>query len=81
MITRTTIGANFEGALTYGAGVRQGDGPKKQAELIGSSNLGDMSNPRNLAAEMQSVAEERRQCKNSVWHTSLSWAKREHLST
>ena len=27
MITRTTIGADFEGALTYGAGVRQGDSP------------------------------------------------------
>jgi hypothetical protein len=81
MITRTTIGADFEGALTYGAGVRQGDSPKKQAELIGSSNLGDVSNPRGLAAEMQSVADERSQCKNPVWHTSLSWAKGEQLST
>ena len=81
MITRTTIGADFEGALTYGAGVRQGDSPKKQAELIGSSNLGDVSNPRGLAAEMQGVADERSQCKNPVWHTSLSWAKGEQLST
>jgi len=81
MITRTTIGADFEGALTYGAGVRQGDSPKKKAELIGSSNLGDVSNPRGLAAEMQSVAGERSQCKNPVWHTSLSWAKGEQLST
>jgi hypothetical protein len=81
MITRTTIGADFEGALTYGAGVRQGDTPKKQAELIGSSNLGDVSNPRGLAAEMQSVADERSKCKNPVWHTSLSWAKGEQLST
>ena len=81
MITRTTIGADFEGALTYGAGVRQGDSPKKKAELIGSSNLGDVSNPRALAAEMQSVADERSQCKNPVWHTSLSWAKGEHPST
>ena len=81
MITRTTIGADFEGALTYGAGVRQGDSPKKKAELIGSSNLGDVSNPRGLAAEMQGVAGERSQCKNPVWHTSLSWAKGEQLST
>ncbi len=81
MITRTTIGADFEGALTYGAGVRQGDSPKKQAELIGSSNLGDVSNPSGLAAEMQGVADERSQCKNPVWHTSLSWAKGEQLST
>jgi len=81
MITRTTIGADFEGALAYGAGVRQGDSPKKQAELIGSSNLGDVSNPRGLAAEMQSVAGERSQCKNPVWHTSLNWAKGEQLST
>ena len=81
MITRTTIGTDFEGALTYGAGVRQGDSPKKQAALIGSSNLGDVSNPRGLAAEMQGVADERSQCKNPVWHTSLSWAKGEQLST
>lgn len=81
MITRTTIGADFEGALTYGAGVHQGDSPKKKAELIGSSNLGDVSNPRALAAEMQGVADERSQCKNPVWHTSLSWAKGERLST
>jgi hypothetical protein len=81
MITRTTIGADFEGALTYGAGVRQGDSPKKRAELIGSSNLVDVGNPRGLAAEMQSVADENSKCKNPVWHTSLSWAKGEQLST
>jgi hypothetical protein len=81
MITRTTIGADFEGALTYGAGVRQGDSPKKKAELIGSSNLVDVGNPRGLAAEMQGVADENSQCKNPVWHTSLSWAKGEQLST
>lgn len=81
MITRTTIGADFEGALTYGAGVRQGDAPKKRAALIGSSNLVDVGNPRGLAAEMQSTADERTKCKNPVWHTSLSWAKGEHLST
>jgi hypothetical protein len=81
MITRTTIGADFEGALTYGAGVRQGDSPKKQAELIGSSNLVDVGNPRGLAAEMQSIAAENSKCKNPVWHTSLSWAKGEQLST
>lgn len=79
MITRTTIGADFEGALTYGAGVRQGDKAKK-AELISSSNLVDVSNPRGLAAEMQAVAEENSKCKNPVWHTSLSWAKDEQLS-
>ena len=81
MITRTTIGADFEGALTYGAGVRQGDSPKKKAELIGSANLGDVGNPRGLAAEMQTVADENTRCKNPVWHTSLSWAEGEQLST
>jgi hypothetical protein len=80
MITRTTIGADFDGALTYGAGVRQGDSPKKRAELIGSSNLVDVGNPRGLAAEMQAVADENSKCKNPVWHTSLSWAKDEKLS-
>lgn len=80
MITRTTIGADFEGALTYGAGVRPGDSPRKKAELIGSSNLVDVGNPRGLAAEMQAVAGENSKCKNPVWHTSLSWAKDEQLS-
>ena len=80
MITRTTIGADFEGALTYGAGVRPGDSPRKKAELIGSSNLVDVGNPRGLAAEMQAVAAENSKCKNPVWHTSLSWAKDEQLS-
>ena len=80
MITRTTIGSDFEGALTYGAGVRPGDSPRKKAELIGSSNLVDVGNPRGLAAEMQAVVDENSKCKNPVWHTSLSWAKDEQLS-
>lgn len=80
MITRTTIGANFEGALSYGAGLSQ-RGAGKKAELIGSANLGDVSNPRGLAAEMQSVADANTKCKNPVWHTSLSWAEGEQVST
>ena len=79
MITRTTIGADFEGALTYGAGLNQ-RGAGKKAELIASSNLIDVGNPRGLAAEMQAVAGESTRCKNPVWHTSLSWAEGEHLS-
>lgn len=79
MITRTTIGADFEGALTYGAGLNQ-RGAGKKAELIGSSNLVDVGNPRGLAAEMQAVADENTRCKNPVWHTSLSWAEGEPLS-
>lgn len=79
MITRTTIGADFEGALTYGAGLNQ-RGAGKKAELIASSNLIDVGNPRGLAAEMQAVAGENTRCKNPVWHTSLSWAEGEPLS-
>lgn len=79
MITRTTIGADFEGALTYGAGLNQ-RGAGKKAELIASSNLVDVGNPRGLAAEMQAVADENTRCKNPVWHTSLSWAEGEQLS-
>jgi hypothetical protein len=30
---------------------------------------------------MQGIADERSKCKNPVWHTSLSWAKGEHLTT
>jgi hypothetical protein len=79
MITRTTIGADFEGALTYGAGLNQ-RGAGKKAALIASSNLIDVGNPRGLAAEMQAVAGENTRCKNPVWHTSLSWAEGEQLS-
>jgi len=79
MITRTTIGADFEGALTYGAGLNQ-RGAGKKAELIASSNLVDVGNPRGLAAEMQAVADENTRCKNPVWHTSLSWAEGEQVS-
>lgn len=80
MITRTTIGADFERALSYGAGLTQ-RGAAKKAELIGSSNLGDVGNPRGMAAEMRAVAEENTKCKNPVWHTSLSWAEGEQVST
>ncbi|MGI4824403.1 MAG: relaxase/mobilization nuclease domain-containing protein [Janthinobacterium lividum] len=80
MIGRTSIGGNFEGALSYGGGLGQ-EGASKKAELIGSSNVGDVRNPRGLAAEMQGVADDNTRCKNPVWHTSLSWAEGEHLTT
>jgi hypothetical protein len=80
MIGRTSIGGSFEGALSYGAGLGQ-EGANKKAELIGSSNVGDVRNPRGLAAEMQAVADDNTRCKNPVWHTSLSWAEGEHLTT
>jgi hypothetical protein len=80
MIGRTSIGGDFEGALSYGGGLGQ-EGTSKKAELIGSSNVGDVRNPRGLAAEMQGVADDNTRCKNPVWHTSLSWAEGEHLTT
>jgi hypothetical protein len=80
MIGRTSIGGDFEGALSYGGGLGQ-EGASKKAELIGSSNVGDVRNPRGLAAEMQALADDSTRCKNPVWHTSLSWAEGEHLTT
>jgi hypothetical protein len=80
MIGRTSIGGDFEGALSYGGGLGQ-EGASKKAELIGSSNVGDVRNPRGLAAEMQALADDNTRCKNPVWHTSLSWAEGEHLTT
>ncbi len=80
MIGRTRIGGDFEGALSYGGGLGA-HGARKKAELIGSANVGDVSDPRGVAAEMQAVASDNTRCKQPVWHTSLSWAEGERLTT
>jgi len=80
MIGRTRIGSDFEGALSYGGGLGV-HGARKKAELIGSANVGDVGNPRGVAAEMQAVASDNTRCKQPVWHTSLSWAEGEQLTT
>ncbi|KAA0990410.1 relaxase/mobilization nuclease domain-containing protein [Dyadobacter aurulentus] len=79
MIAKTTIGADFLGAICYGAGLRvNGKEIEGKSELLLTHNLvsGD---PKGMALEMQREAEFSR-CKKPVWHTSLSWKPGENPS-
>lgn len=78
MIAKTTTGSDFEGALTYGAGQRQG---RKQgdSELLITSNVRE-GTPQRMAQEMQLVAGESKRIEKAVWHTSLSWPPGEQVS-
>lgn len=72
MIAKTVTGADFTGALAYGAGLRY-DRTNKQAELLSLSNIGS-HDPPGIAAEMRAVAEMSSRIQLPVWHTILSWA-------
>lgn len=72
MIAKTTIGADFLGAICYGAGLRvNGKEIEGKSELLLTHNLVSVD-PKGMALEMQREAEFSR-CKKPVWHTSLSW--------
>lgn len=72
MIAKTTIGADFLGAICYGAGLRvNGKEIEGKSELLLTHNLVSVD-PKGMAIEMQREAEFSR-CKKPVWHTSLSW--------
>lgn len=72
MIAKTTIGADFLGAICYGAGLRvNGKEIEGKSELLLTHNLVS-DDPKGMALEMQREAEFGR-CKKPVWHTSLSW--------
>jgi hypothetical protein len=72
MIAKTTIGADFLGAICYGAGLRvNGKEIEGKSELLLTHNLVS-DDPKGMALEMQREAEFSR-CKKPVWHTSLSW--------
>lgn len=77
MIAKTTVGSDFEGALTYGAGQRQGR-KQDQAELLITSNVRE-GTPQRMAREMQLVASESKRIEKAVWHTSLSWPPGEQV--
>lgn len=72
MIAKTTIGADFLGAICYGAGLRvNGMEIEGKSELLLTHNLVSVD-PKGMAMEMMREAEFSR-CKKPVWHTSLSW--------
>lgn len=79
MIAKTTIGADFLGAICYGAGLRvNGKEIEGKSELLLTHNLVSVD-PKGMALEMQREAEFSR-CKKPVWHTSLSWKPGENPS-
>ncbi|MDF7813934.1 relaxase/mobilization nuclease domain-containing protein [Hymenobacter sp. YC55] len=73
MIAKTTTGSDFEGALTYGAGKREGKKKEPdQASLLIAINI-IPGNPRSMAQQMQATANLSVKIQKPVWHTILSW--------
>ena len=77
MIAKTVTGADFTGALEYGAGIRS-DRTNKQAELLSVANVGSID-AAGIAAEMRDVATMSSRIQQPVWHTILSWAPGEQV--
>ncbi len=78
MIAKTVTGADFTGALEYGAGIRS-DRTNKQAELLSVANVGSID-AAGIAAEMRDVAAMSSRIQQPVWHTILSWAPGEQVN-
>jgi hypothetical protein len=73
MIAKTVTGSDFEGALTYGAGLRKGKAKEPgEVQPLYISNVVAAS-PQLMAQQMQSVAAESKRIQKPVWHTVLSW--------
>ncbi|RSK45458.1 relaxase/mobilization nuclease domain-containing protein [Hymenobacter rigui] len=80
MIAKTTTGSDFVGALTYGAGQRQGRGKEPgEAPLLVVANVIPGS-PKEMAQDMQAVAARSKRVQKPVWHTVLSWKAGEVVS-
>ncbi|GAB3241029.1 hypothetical protein GCM10027346_35960 [Hymenobacter seoulensis] len=80
MIAKTVTGKDFEGALTYGAGLRSGrEKTPGEAPLLVVANVIPGS-PQEMAREMQSIAGLSRKIRKPVWHTVLSWKAGEVIS-
>lgn len=82
MIAKTITGNDFEGALTYGAGQRQGKGKGKEpgeAPLLVVANVIPGS-PKEMAQDMRAVAAQSKKIQKPVWHTVLSWKAGEVVS-
>lgn len=81
MIAKTNTGSNFEGALTYGAGLRKGKSKEPgEAPLLVVSNV-IPGTPKEMAAEMQATAASSARIQKPVWHTVLSWKAGEVVTT
>ncbi|KUG09186.1 relaxase/mobilization nuclease domain-containing protein [Solirubrum puertoriconensis] len=78
MIAKTTIGADFRGAIAYGAGLLEQEQQKK-SRLLGAHNLLSRD-AAGIALEMQLVAQRSGRCQLPVWHTSLSWPEEENVT-
>ncbi|MGI4734815.1 MAG: relaxase/mobilization nuclease domain-containing protein [Janthinobacterium lividum] len=78
MIAKTITGADFAGALAYGAGLRSNH-TNKQSELLSVANVGS-EDAHQIAAEMQAVASASSRIQQPVWHTVLSWAPDEKVN-
>lgn len=73
MIAKTVTGSDFEGALTYGAGLRKGKAKEPgEVQPLYISNVVAAS-PQLMAQQMQSVAADSKRIQKPVWHTVLSW--------
>lgn len=80
MIAKTVTGKDFEGALLYGAGLRQGRGKAPgEAPLLVVSNVIPGS-PGEMAREMRAIAGLSKKIRKPVWHTVLSWKAGEEVS-
>jgi hypothetical protein len=80
MIAKTITGSDFEGALTYGAGLRHGKKKEaREAPLLVVSNVIPGS-PNEMAREMKALASLSRKVQKPVWHTVLSWTEGEAVS-
>lgn len=80
MIAKTNTGSDFEGALTYGAGLRKGKGKEPDdAPLLVVSNVIPGS-PKEMAQEMQGTAALSNKIRKPVWHTVLSWKAGEDVT-
>lgn len=80
MIAKTNLGSDFEGALTYGAGLRTGKTKEpKEAPLLVVSNV-IPGTPKQMAQEMKVAALQSNKIKKPVWHTVLSWKEGEKVT-
>jgi hypothetical protein len=80
MIAKTITGNDFEGALTYGAGQRQGRGKEPgEALLLVVANV-IPGTPKEMAQDMSTVAVQSKKIRKPVWHTVLSWKEGEEVS-
>jgi hypothetical protein len=78
MIAKTVTGSDFEGAISYGAGLRS-DRTNKQSELLSVANIAS-NDAKGIAAEMQAISELSNRVQKPVWHTVLSWPPGEEVT-